>query len=215
MRRVRVGPYRFICAMPAHGVRRNPVCMETPASRSPLKWDHEFMQNMTERMVKENLAPCYRDLAMRYMRDVEFGYSTACSGAEAPSWSFAGIEAFGRKERLNVSCPSLVAAGIVAAKRAWILDMCSADQVYGNMFDILAPSPKCCRTGSCDAPDGRRRTKSWLIGFSCTTVSGINAKKSITCVSDAVGQTGLTFYGAVAILTNKQPATFIKMLQQG
>ena len=139
----------------------------------------------------------------------EFPWGSACSGSDCPQWlmEFLSQLPFNRRRYTH-----LIPADIMSSKRAFIRKVHRPGplHLYADIFDI------CLRgrvanlikgkadedvTSVCPA-DVAKHVQVWYIGFSCKTVSGLNASspRSLNHKDARQGSTGITFSGTLVIL---------------
>ena len=165
-------------------------------------------------MINDRIEHSVRAMLFQYCSSLEFGWSSACSGSDSPAWVWQALtDYFGDKlGHGSFSAPHIVSAELASNKRNWIKRVHAPLQLFDDIFKLSGRQDATNHmTGKVEFPDPNRRNRSWFIGFSCKTLSGLNTVRRAEglAITNDDCTTGLTFRGVLLILQDWQPKAFV------
>ena len=172
--------------------------------RAALRFSPSFLKELSYRMIEENLGAETRGMIHEYSKQLEFAWSSACSGSDSPAWAINGLVDHLRGQDIACEAQHEVSAELDARKREFIMSVHSPKQLYADMFDICHRA-KNLMTDEYEDADPRRSSSIWYIGFSCKSVSTHNRSRTPFAIRDSSSTTGKTYDGVLRIVRMQRP----------
>ncbi len=186
--------------------------------RSTLQWGPNFVQDLWRTVFEERLPPDVAKEVRDFLSDHKYGWSSACSGSDSPTWVYDGLVAYLKTQGISFQAYHVVSAELAPPKQQWIMHSLSVTprQLYGDIFHItrdteFKESINLC-PGRHEDPDPNNETRSWWIGFSCQTASGLNTvggNRWVAFIDEVEGTSGVTFSGVLLIIDKRDPDQLI------
>ena len=188
---------------------------------APLHFGPGFLRDLAGRLFGQLESHVKADI-FDFCDGLEFGWCSACSGTDSPSWIQHGLEQYFASQGVRYTAPHIVSAESNAEKINFIKAVCRPAQLYDDMYKAAGHKVEYnLISGKLEMADFQKRGLAWYIGFACTTASGLNTKARVERIIDNEScKTGHTFEGVLAILREQMPKTFMlenvpKMLLHG
>ena len=176
------------------------------SGRGSLVWGPDYLADFANRLLDNLDRPSLSDL-QAYVQDLSVGWGSACSGTDSPSWCFSALQFEFQQRGWGTSFEHIISAEKNPNKIEFIAAEAKPAQLFSCIFDITRSMAYNRMTQQQETPDPHDEIRGWLIGFSCQTVSRLNADKGTAslAIEDCVGTTGITFQGVCLILDRKRP----------
>ena len=181
------------------------------ASRAPLRWGPNFVDELAERSLSR-LSDVQVAQLTRWLHGAELGWGSGCSGTDSPAWVFRALKAQLEHRACRADFPQVFSAEADKRKRGFILETGDPEQLFACIYDLGLPEADCCKSLRRVLVDERHRLRLFIAGFSCKTVSGLHQTdrdSAEQCITDGTGTTGFTFNGVLLVLSRRNPKFFI------
>ena len=174
--------------------------------RRPLHFHRHWLLDLTERMF-ENLDGNTVATVRCYARDLDYPWGSGCSGTDSPAWAMEAISSYFGRHGILINAPHRVSAEIIEAKRRFICIVAGPAQLFEDNFHLASGRKHLNHmTGLHEVCDPRGEIKVWFFGFSCKSVSGLNAANRLksTAVDDMDSTTGRTLWSVLLVLERRR-----------
>ena len=159
----------------------------------PCVWGEHYARDFALSVLEDQRQTSLVHALKGYCHHNEWSWSSGCSGTDSPAWMYKGVKEALISLGVVFVVDHIASCEICPKKRGFIRVVVSPPpkELYACVFDATRDEAHDFMSGTVRRCDADNASRTWIIGFSCKSGSGLNAHRPENFIQERAGSTGI------------------------